>query len=117
MKWSAALFTFTVLALIGLTIFEKSRVLGLTGYYPPPKPELLKKQPPGPMYDLSSDFEFSITTDTRPFFLQVGFTVAVGITALILLLSRKRQPKDKYWAYATLGTLVGYWLRGGYGSW
>ena len=109
MKWSVSLFIFTVLALIGLTIFEKSRLLGLSVEYPPPRPEILI--PPGPMYALSSDQTFGITTDERPFFLQVGLTVAVGITALILLLSRKRQPKDKYWAYATLGTLIGYWLK------
>ena len=109
MRWSVVLFIFTILVLVGLTIFEKSRLLGLSVEYPPPTPEI---HIDGPFYDLSQSVTFSITTDERPFYFRVGSTLLLGITALILLVSKRRQPKDKHWLYATLGTLVGYWLRG-----
>jgi hypothetical protein len=128
MKWSLSLFIFTILALIGLTIFEKSRLLGLSVEYPaPPAPEIhtqnslttipSPKELSGPIHDDFQDvyfqsLKFSITTDERPFYFRVGSTLVLGITALILLVSKRRQPKDKHWLYATLGMLVGYWLRG-----
>lgn len=31
--------------------------------------------------------------------------------ALYVILSKKYTPKDKHWAYATIGTVLGFWLR------
>ena len=44
--------------------------------------------------------------------MQVLITLIFTPTALFIVLARRYGPKDKHWAYATLGTILGYWLRG-----
>jgi hypothetical protein len=36
--------------------------------------------------------------------------VLLGAT-LFIILAKKYQPKDKHWAYGTLGMVVGFWLK------
>jgi hypothetical protein len=43
--------------------------------------------------------------------MQVLVTCAVGGCSLFVILSKGYGPKDKHWAYATVGTLLGYWLK------
>jgi hypothetical protein len=43
---------------------------------------------------------------------KVGFTVVLLAGALFVILANKYTPTDKHWAYATIGTLIGYWLKG-----
>jgi hypothetical protein len=33
------------------------------------------------------------------------------IPALYVILSKNYSPRDKHWAYATVGTILGFWLR------
>jgi hypothetical protein len=42
---------------------------------------------------------------------QIGLTVVLLSGALFVILSKKYAPTDKHWAFGTLGTLVGYWLK------
>src|ERR1039457_5898461 len=42
--------------------------------------------------------------------MQVVLSVTVGAAALFVILSRRFTPRDKHWAYATLGTIIGFWL-------
>jgi hypothetical protein len=39
----------------------------------------------------------------------MSFVVLVAGLAVILM--RRYSPKDKHWPYATLGTILGLWLR------
>lgn len=38
-------------------------------------------------------------------------TAAVGASALYMILSNHYQPDSLKWAYCTVGTVIGYWLR------
>jgi hypothetical protein len=42
---------------------------------------------------------------------QVVVSGVLGGAALFIILSKRYGPKDTHWAYATLGTLLGFWLR------
>jgi hypothetical protein len=46
-----------------------------------------------------------------PLFTAVVSGTVLG-AALYVILSRKYPPKVEHWAYATVGTIVGFWLRG-----
>lgn len=43
---------------------------------------------------------------------QIVVTLSVLAASLFVILSRNRGPKDKHWAYAAIGTIVGFWLKG-----
>jgi hypothetical protein len=36
----------------------------------------------------------------------------LSVAALYIILSRRYAPQDKHWAYGTIGTVLGFWLRG-----
>jgi hypothetical protein len=36
--------------------------------------------------------------------------IAVGSASLHVILAKRYGPKDKHWAYATIGTIIGFWL-------
>jgi hypothetical protein len=42
---------------------------------------------------------------------QLIVSVLLLSASLFVILSTKYGPKDKHWAYATVGTLVGFWFR------
>jgi hypothetical protein len=44
--------------------------------------------------------------------VQIGLTVVLLGGALFTILSKRYTPTDKHWAYGTLGTLLGFWLKG-----
>lgn len=44
--------------------------------------------------------------------MQIIVTFSVGAAAIFVILAKRYGPKDKHWAYATLGTILGYWLKG-----
>jgi hypothetical protein len=37
-------------------------------------------------------------------------SILVLIASLIVILMRRFSPRDKHWAYATIGTILGFWL-------
>jgi hypothetical protein len=45
-----------------------------------------------------------------------GFSAAVSLIVLLaalwVILSKRYPPKVEHWAYATVGTVLGFWLRG-----
>jgi hypothetical protein len=43
--------------------------------------------------------------------MQVVVSSVVGAAGLFVILSTRYGPKDKHWAYATVGTLLGFWLK------
>ena len=43
--------------------------------------------------------------------MPVIITVVLLVAALYVILARNFSPQDKNWAYGTLGTLVGFWLK------
>jgi hypothetical protein len=43
--------------------------------------------------------------------MQIAISIALLWAALRVILSKAYGPTDKHWAYATIGTLLGYWLR------
>jgi len=48
---------------------------------------------------------------TRPYeIMQFLLSLVVASASLYVILSRRYAPKDKHWAYATIGTVVGFWL-------
>ena len=43
--------------------------------------------------------------------LEMIVTFPIAVSALCVVLMRRYGPRDKYWAYATIGALVGFGLR------
>lgn len=43
--------------------------------------------------------------------MQVFLSIVLMSASLYIILSKQYDASDKHWAYGTLGTLVGYWLR------
>jgi hypothetical protein len=43
--------------------------------------------------------------------MPVVISVILFLTSLCVILLSTYQAEDKHWAYGTVGTLVGYWLR------
>jgi hypothetical protein len=43
---------------------------------------------------------------------QIGASVVLAVPALYIILSGGYQPQEKNWAFTTLGTILGFWLRG-----
>lgn len=51
-----------------------------------------------------------IVTSDLVLVMKISVSVVVLACASFVILSKRYGPKDKHWAYATVGTLVGYWL-------
>ena len=64
---------------------------------------------------LGSILDLELTMD-RAFnvkdIMQVGLSMIFLIAALFVILTKRYAPQDKHWAYGTIGTVVGYWLKG-----
>ena len=43
--------------------------------------------------------------------VQIIISVVLLVVSLLVVRSPKYGPNDKHWAYGTIGTLVGFWLR------
>jgi hypothetical protein len=43
--------------------------------------------------------------------VQLTISALLMAASLFVILSKKYGPKEQYWAYGTLGTLVGFWLK------
>lgn len=50
-----------------------------------------------------------LPSDVRPF--SAAISMIVLLAALYVILSRKYPAKVEHWAYATVGTVLGFWLR------
>jgi isoprenylcysteine carboxyl methyltransferase (ICMT) family protein YpbQ len=48
---------------------------------------------------------------TAEFLVQAGVTAILLIATLLVILSKRYAADDKHWAYATIGTIVGFWLK------
>lgn len=59
-----------------------------------------------PMYGLDRPF-------TTKVIMQLAISVLLMIASLFVILSARYGPKDKHWAYGTVGTLLGFWFQGG----
>jgi succinate dehydrogenase hydrophobic anchor subunit len=58
------------------------------------------KVPPHPMLNM-------VPRDTMQIILSLALTAA----SLYIILSHQYEPKDTHWAYGTIGTVLGFWLR------
>jgi hypothetical protein len=45
--------------------------------------------------------------------MQALVTLVLLSASLLVILSAKYDPNSKHWAFATVGTIVGFWLKGG----
>ena len=61
---------------------------------------------PKPAHVPLGNEESQAIMDTR-----IGITVAILAACLFIILAKRYAPKDKHWAYATGGTIVGYRLK------
>jgi hypothetical protein len=43
---------------------------------------------------------------------QLGVSVVLAVPAIYIVLSNGYAPQEKNWAFTTLGTILGFWLRG-----
>ena len=43
--------------------------------------------------------------------MQITTSVVLLSAGLFVILSKKYTPQDKHWAYTTLGTILGFWLK------
>jgi hypothetical protein len=44
-------------------------------------------------------------------YLALYFSIAVFVATVFLILFPGYRPTDRYWAYATLGMLIGFWMQ------
>jgi len=58
------------------------------------------------LIDVATDW----AVDIRPV-MKIVVTLLIGGAAVFVILSKRYGPKDKHWAYATAGTILGYWLK------
>jgi hypothetical protein len=42
--------------------------------------------------------------------MQIIVSLSAGAASLFVVLARRYGPKDKHWAYATAGMILGFWL-------
>ena len=42
--------------------------------------------------------------------MQGVISIVVLAASLFVILSKRYSPRDKHWAYATVGTILGFWL-------
>ena len=47
-----------------------------------------------------------------PLFMQVTISLILLVTCLYIILSGKYTTSDQHWAYGTIGTVTGFWLKG-----
>jgi hypothetical protein len=45
--------------------------------------------------------------------MQATVTLILLLAALFVILSGQYDPNSQHWAFATVGTILGYWLKGG----
>jgi hypothetical protein len=43
--------------------------------------------------------------------MQVVISLVLMVAALLIVLSHAYDSQEKHWAYGTLGTILGFWLR------
>jgi hypothetical protein len=43
---------------------------------------------------------------------QASITIALLLASLFVILTQRFSPTDRHWAFATIGTVIGFWLRG-----
>jgi hypothetical protein len=60
---------------------------------------------PQPSAALNNDHQVRII-------MQVSVSILLLIGGLFVILAKRYRPSDRHWAYATVGTIVGYWLKG-----
>jgi hypothetical protein len=44
--------------------------------------------------------------------VQIGVSAFIGVPAIFVVLSKRYPPREKHWAFSTLGIILGFWLRG-----
>ncbi len=54
-----------------------------------------------------SPLQFTIPAEA----MKISISVVLLGASVYVILSTKYGPKDKHWAYGTVGTLLGFWLR------
>ncbi len=95
---------------LGLALFIFSLLvlgcLSLSRYAPNvPRSEVrLRRLARGLLYD-----HWAAVTHLR---MQVALTLALGGAAMWIIVAKEHGADDKKWAYGTLGTLLGYWVKG-----
>jgi hypothetical protein len=52
----------------------------------------------------------NVSSSVTDILMQVTLTLILTGTSLVVVLSKRYGPKDKNWAYGTLGTILGFWL-------
>lgn len=89
-----------ILGLVALLYYARQRpwLSGEVGVLPPPVP-------PGPLS--SPRMMLTIPPEAMIAFL----TFVLLVASLFVILSKQYDAADKHWAYGTVGTLIGYWLR------
>jgi hypothetical protein len=94
---------------LGLALFIFSLLvlscLSLSRYAPnvPRSDVRLRRLAMGLLYD-----HWSSVTRLRT---QMALTLALGGAAIWIIVATEHGPDDKKWAYGTLGTLLGYWVK------
>ncbi len=43
--------------------------------------------------------------------MQVVVSIATLVASLAIILLKRYEQRDKHWAYATIGTIIGFWVR------
>lgn len=63
------------------------------------------------LYERDLDSIFFGDTRISKEALEMVPTFPIGACAIFVILSARYGHRDKYWAYATIGALIGFWIR------
>lgn len=96
------LFAFTILSLVGAAFYfynqqQSSIEINRT---------LKKPADVSPQADTKE-----VTVEKIRLYTSIEVTIFVLVACIFVMLASRYTPEEKHWAYATLGTLIGYWLK------
>jgi hypothetical protein len=114
-KLGFALFMFAVVSFSALVLSEPRHEVrvssGYSKYFDKELHQLDEKE------GANSRDEYAVLIRAEPSYVQMMMQVALSIiftaASLFVILAARFGPKDKHWAYATVGTILGFWLHGG----
>ena len=94
MKTESIVESIVTIVLLGLLLFSQSSIYYNLSHPPPPPPGIMLSR-----------------LDLPPaFVVQVVVSGIVLFSSLTVILLKRYSPKDKHWAYASVGTILGFWL-------
>jgi hypothetical protein len=105
-KIGIALFIIAIMSIFAIQLvpFGGDRIQGQVDdhHAAPPGPNAVQS-PPAP--------DFHASENVLDVIARAILSITLLIAALFVILTNRYSPQDKHWAYGTIGTLIGFWLK------